>query len=79
MKINLIKGTFTPKEIEIILTQMLYVKIKFHENKITRESSEEDIKMRESRIIQLQKDLYELNVHFKKITQSVTVDVKVEL
>lgn len=79
MEINLIKGTFTAKDAEILLVQMLHLKIKFHENKITHDSSEEEIKMREKRIIQLQKDLFELNQHFKKNTEAVTLDVKIEL
>ncbi|MDX2191106.1 MAG: hypothetical protein SFY32_14690 [Bacteroidota bacterium] len=55
----LINGSFDPKDAIEIITSMIHVKIKFHENKINGESNEEEIKMRETRIKQLQKDLYE--------------------
>jgi len=64
---QLIQGNFSKKDAIEIITQMIHVKIKFHENKINSQSSEEDIKMRERRITQLQKDLYEARI---KIEQS---------
>ena len=39
---------------------MVEVKIKFHEAKILPQLNEEDIKMRENRIKQLQKELVEI-------------------
>ena len=60
MNFQLIKGHFSTKEAIELVTQMVHVKIKFQESKIQNASSEEDIKMRESRIKQLQKDLYEM-------------------
>lgn len=60
MNLQLIKGSFTPAEALDILTQLVQVKIKFHENKIEKSHSEEDIKMREQRIKQLQKEFYEV-------------------
>lgn len=60
MNIQLINGQFSTKEAIDILTQMLHVKVKFHESKINESSSEEEIKMREKRIKELQKDLYEV-------------------
>lgn len=59
MTIQLIQGQFLDKDALDIITQMIHVKIKFHEGKINSDSNEEDIKMREKRIKQLQKDLYE--------------------
>ncbi|OIN56051.1 hypothetical protein [Arsenicibacter rosenii] len=59
MNIQLIKGDFTPTEAIDILTGMVNVKIKFHERKIAGTDSEEDIKMRERRIRQLQQSLHE--------------------
>ena len=41
-----------------LITKMIHVKIKYHEDKILKDNSEEDIKMREAKIKQLQKDLY---------------------
>jgi hypothetical protein len=59
MNLRLIKGIFTTAEAVDILTQLVQVKIKFHENKIEKSHSEEDIKMREQRIKQLQQEFYE--------------------
>ena len=57
MQLELIKGTFSEMEALDILTQMIQVKIKFHESKIAQHSSEEDIKYRESRLKHLQHEL----------------------
>lgn len=57
--IKLIDGVFDAVEAMDLVTQLIHVKIKFHENKINQSSSEEDIKMRETRIKQLQRDVYE--------------------
>lgn len=57
MKVQLLQGHFSSEDAIDILTQMIQVKIKFHENKISVSSIEEDIKMREGRIKLLQMDL----------------------
>lgn len=59
MNIPLIQGQFSAKDATDLITQLIHVKIKYHEGKINHASNEEDIKMREQRIKQLQKDLYE--------------------
>ncbi len=59
MKIHLIQGQFTAKDAIAIITKMIDVKIKFQEEKIKSSDNEEDIKMRETRIKTLQKELYE--------------------
>ena len=56
---QLIQGKFSAQEAIEIVTQLIHVKVKFHESKIQLDRSEDDIKMRERRIKQLQKDLYE--------------------
>lgn len=66
MTIQLIHGQFLAREAIEIITQMIHVKIKFQENKIHSHSSEEDIKMRERRIRELQKDLYEARMKIEK-------------
>lgn len=60
MVLPLIHGRFSKSDTLDLLTQMVQVKIRFHENKIKDSHSEEDIKMRESRIRELQQSLYEL-------------------
>ena len=59
MKIQLIHGQFNAQDSLELVSKMIAVKIKFHENRITNFCTEEDIKMRESKIKHLQKDLYE--------------------
>lgn len=77
MKINLIQGVFDNNEAIEILTQIIHVKIKFHEDKIKESSSEEEMKMRENRIIKLQKDLFEIRNFIKAKTGAI--DIQAEL
>ncbi len=60
MNVQLINGQFSPEDAIGIITQMVHVKIKYHENKIHGLSNEEDIKSRESKIKRLQKELFEV-------------------
>lgn len=60
MNIQLIQGNFNAKDALAIITQMIQVKIKFHEGKISNNNNEEDIKFREAKIKKLQKDLFEI-------------------
>ena len=81
MTIQLIQGQFTPSEAIEIITQMINVKIKYHENKIAANSKEEDIKRRETKIKQLQKELFEARqeIFSKKQTLSIDATIKVTL
>ena len=74
MNIQLIKGQFDPDDAIGIITQMIHVKIKYHENKINRDSSEEDIKFRENKIKRLQKDLFDI----KRAIDSNGIQVAIE-
>lgn len=67
MDIQLIQGKFSAKDALDILTQMIHVKIKYHENKIQQCTNEEDIKMRETKIKRLQKDLFEAKNHIDQL------------
>ncbi|TWI82979.1 hypothetical protein IQ13_1084 [Lacibacter cauensis] len=60
MHLQLIEGQYTVQESIELLTQLLQVKIKFHESKIEQTSSEEDISYRESRLRYLQQELANL-------------------
>ena len=79
MKIQLIKGTFDAKEATDIIAQMIHVKIKFHESKISHLSNEEDIKFREGRIKQLQKELYEAVKYFKETKNIINLSSDIEI
>lgn len=59
MNLQLIKGSFKSSEAIEILSRLIHAKIKFHESKIENSQNEEDIKMRENRIKQLQQEFYE--------------------
>lgn len=74
MELQLIKGYFTAKDAVDIITNILNVKIKYHEGKITAESSEEDIKMREGRIKQLQNELFEVREHIGSKTGKISLE-----
>ena len=74
MEIQLILGQFSTSDAMEIITQMIHIKVKYHEKKIKSLSNEEDIKMREKKIKKLQKDLYELREYLK--TKDKTINVK---
>ena len=60
MNIQLIQGNFNAKDALAIITQMIHVKIKYNESKISSNNNEEDIKFREAKIKRLQKDLFDI-------------------
>ena len=61
--LKLIQGKFSANDAVDIITQMVQVKIKFHENKITNTSNEEDSKLEEKRIKELQNELQSLRTN----------------
>lgn len=80
MNIQLIQGEFSSIEAFELITQMIHIKIKYHENKIAKNSNEEDIKYRESKIKRLQKELFELKNNYLKNGENMKLDaiIKVE-
>lgn len=80
MNINLLQGHFTARDAEDLITQLIHVKIKYHENKIGAAGDHsEDIKMREKRIIQLQKDLYEIRHYIKQHPDNINLNADINL
>jgi hypothetical protein len=79
MTIQLINGQFSVRESLELLTQFIQVKIKFHEAKITSQSDEADIKMREGRIKELQNDLHQARQHINTLHGSLNVQASVTL
>ncbi len=78
MKIKLLNGSFDQADAIRIITSMIEVKIKFHEDKIHSSSVEEDIKMRENRIRLLQQDLQDVRAHLndrKKVSLSAEMTI----
>lgn len=80
INLKLIQGEFSASDALDLITQMLHVKIKYHENKILTNSSEEDIKQRELKIRLLQKQLAELreNIYLNgnKVNLNGTIEIE---
>ncbi len=74
MIIQLIQGQFNAHEAIEIITQMIHVKIKYHENKIAGNSNEEDIKNRETKIKHLQKELFEVRKEMLSKKGSLSIE-----
>jgi autonomous glycyl radical cofactor GrcA len=55
IKVNLANGVFYSGDAASIIRGMIEVKVKFHEDKISRLSNIEEIEMREQRIKELQR------------------------
>ena len=74
MNIQLIEGEFNAQDALELITQMLQVKVKFHENKIGKSEAEEDIKRREAKIKRLQNDLHEIRTLMSTSEQRVKIN-----
>ena len=79
MNIQLISGEFGVADALDIITQMIQIKIKYHEGKIDRDSSEEDIKHRESKIKQLQKELFQLRAGIGPEMKTMKLDATINI
>jgi len=79
MNIQLIQGEFNSNDAMELITQMVHVKIKYHENKINSNSNEEDIKTREVKIKRLQKELFELRKTIYSKTHMLNVEAIIKI
>ena len=79
MELHLIDGQFNAADAIAILTQLAEVKIKYHENKVKTSHNEEDIKMRERKIKNLQKELAASREHIQKQKNSITINSTINL
>lgn len=79
MNLQLVKGNFSQTEALDILNELVHVKIRFHENKINRSHNEEDIKMREKRIKQLQNDLHEARQSIFSKGESCCLEAEIKI
>lgn len=70
MNIELINGTYPPNEGLDLILKMIDVKIRYHEQKIDLLDNEEDMKMREQRIKQLQNEATRIRAQFKTSPKS---------
>lgn len=79
MELQLINGAFSSTESIEILSQLFQVKIKFHEDKIRTSQNEEDVKMRERKIIALQKGLADSREYILKNANNITINSTINL
>jgi hypothetical protein len=79
MNIKLIEGSYNVKEALELLTEFIHIKIRFQENKISGQCSEEDIKFREKRIKQLQKSLFDARAFVEQNGESISLKSSIEI
>jgi hypothetical protein len=79
MNLQLISGQFPQQDALDIITQMVNVKIRYHEKKISGNSNEEDVKSREAKIKRLQKELYEIRKKMLLTSGNLSMDASVNL
>lgn len=79
MNLQLISGQFPQQDALDIITQMVNIKIRYHEKKIVGNSNEEDIKNREAKIKRLQKELYEIRKKMLLTPGTLSMDASVNL
>ena len=77
MNIELLDGQFSANEQINIISQMVNVKVKFHENKISKTLNEEDIKFCEAKIKRLQNDLFQFRKFIEE--KGVNSNIKCEI
>ena len=73
MDIQLIDGQFSEKDALKILTEIIHVNIRFHENKIKEQPSQNDINHHENQIKQLQKNLFEVSDLIRYSNKSINL------
>lgn len=79
MEIQLIQGEFPCNEAIELIAQLIQTKIKYHENKIEQNLSEEDIKFRETKIKQFQNKLFELRNEISFQNRNVRMKAVLEI
>lgn len=79
MELHLIDGQFDTTDAISIITELIQVKIKYHENKIMVSHNEEDIKMRERKIKTLQKDLALSRAYIQSQKSKITINSAINL
>ena len=79
MNIQLMQGQFSAQDAVDIITQLINVKIKFHEKKIEAHYGEEATKMREKRIKDLQQDLHAVRKYVLTNGKSISIESVLQL
>lgn len=80
MNITVAKGFFSSKDAEELITQIIHIKIKYLEGRINAATDNaEDLKMRERRIIELQKELFEMRRYIQHNPGRINLNAGIEL
>lgn len=79
MELQLMDGQFSPTDAIVIITHLIEVKIKYHENKIKSSQNEEDIKMRERKIKALQKELADSRTYIQNHSGDILIKSTIKL
>ena len=79
MNIQLIQGEFSTSEALELISKMIHVKIKYHEEKINSLSNEEDIKTRERKITFLQNQLSDLRANVLTNEGKVKIEASIQI
>ncbi len=79
MKMTLIHGEFSANDALNLITEMIHVKIRFHENKITQAINEEDLKYRENKIKRLQKELFDLREYTQLKSGTIKLEASIQI
>jgi hypothetical protein len=74
MKLNWMNDCFSPAEMEVLCADMVEANIRFQSSRISKDASEEDIKMRERRIKDLQANLADLRTALKNAKGVVSME-----
>lgn len=78
MKTQLIQGEFNSPDAIQLVSNMINLKIKYQEGQIEKNNNEEDIKYRESKIKNLQNELFKLR-NFLSTKENVKIDATINL
>ena len=78
MKVQLIQGEFNSQDAIQLVSNMINLKIKYQEGQIEKNNNEEDIKYRESKIKNLQNELFELR-NFLSTKDNVKIDASINV
>lgn len=79
MEVKLVSGSFEQREALDLITRLIDVKIRFHEERIRKSDQEEDIKQRESKIIRLQQDLYTIRQELGRTEKRISLDAELHV
>lgn len=71
------QGEYSPADTLDLITQMIHVKIKYHEKKMIQQNNERNIKMQENIIRQLQKDLFEARKKMEKENSNINIESQI--